>query len=107
MLNLNEPISRYLSELQSLANGVWNQITCEHLHTHTAGLVRVLNLRGKLATVTSGLQKVQRLSQEDLFIGEPGRYHSYIHIGYVLVVGIVERYAAHFGLSTCRYGVGQ
>lgn len=92
-LNLNAPISRYVTELEGRRVGT---VTTHQLLTHTAGWMDNAVAYGRMGE--GALGEVMREVGDTMFFTEPGRIISYSNPGYSMAGYVAERAAgARFG----------
>ena len=88
-LNLEDNISKYLSDLPA----AWNDITIHQLLTHTAGLIHSWELedfRKTMMVYNSPKETIERFKNQPL-LSEPGEKFHYSGLGYFILAEIIEK----------------
>ncbi|HCK21965.1 MAG TPA: serine hydrolase, partial [Bacteroidetes bacterium] len=88
-LNLDDPVTRYLSDYDTLGNN----ITIRQLLTHTSGIKSFTEMDTfqKLVNVDLGAEEMLELFMHEPLMFEPGSDWSYSNSGYTVAGMIVEK----------------
>ena len=85
LLNLDDPVSKFLPEIETLQNTQRNNptVSLRHLASHTSGLIREPDLEEAASgSIETWEDKILTSIKHTYFQAEPGEEYSYSNIGY-------------------------
>lgn len=89
LIDINDPIVRYLGNKSRCQSRYLNEITFRQLMLHTSGLI-VNPLNDDFTKLENMETYLSSITDEDWFVEEPGKLFSYSSLGYMLLAYLIE-----------------